>query len=565
MSAGASEGNTQEKSRLARQLEGLADALMVGPGLLTEAQMESGEHLGRQAEDRFHLSPEHTTVGFFGATGSGKSSLFNRVVGSEVAHAGVKRPTTFKVTAALWQEGGAGDLLDWLQVDEVFVAGEKPALVLLDLPDFDSVAKQNRAVADRLVGQVDVLVWVVDPQKYGDRVIHQDYIRPLAHHASTTIVVLNQVDLLDEGERDQILTSLRGLLAADGLPEVHVLAASAATGEGIDALRDEILAIAKRQHAAAHRLGADVEKWAEDVLRSVAGGDEAAVSGESPSRTAGTQVARRRAAGVQAAAGIAPIPSPNPKSVKQLNQAVQAAAGVGVVGDAVASSYKKRAHQATGWPVVSWVGRFRSDPLRRLGIEKAAETGARTSLPPLTGVGKASLNTAIRNFGEEVAGGVPPGWKQEVVRAATRSSDSLAGNLDRAVGRADHKMSRPWWWAVGSAFQWLMLTVALVGAGWYLAAWVTAAFGLPLIPISKVEGWPVPGLLILFGLLAGLLLAVLFGGFGSVGAARRKRASTASLRAQVDAVTQEQVVEPVLEVTERMNRLREALLRAEGR
>ena len=561
-------GATQEKSVLARQLEGLANALTAGPGLLTETQMASGERLGRQAEERFHLSPEHTTVGFFGATGSGKSSLFNRVVGSEVAHVGVKRPTTFKVTAALWQEGGASELLDWLQVDEVFIVGEEPALVLLDLPDFDSVARQNRAVADRLVGQVDVLVWVVDPQKYGDRVIHQDYIRPLAHHASTTLVVLHQVDLLDEGERGQILTSLRSLLDADGLPDVRVLAVSAATGEGVDALREEILSIAERQHAAAQRLGADVAKWAEDALAAAAGHSTSTLV-EGPDRSAGGRTLGGCAPGTRALVeradvSVPPIPGPDPKSVKQLNQAVQSAAGVGLVGDAVASSYKKRSHQATGWPIVSWVGRFRSDPLRRLGIEKAAETGARTSLPPLTGVGKASLNTAVRNFGEEVAKGAPPGWRHEVMRAATQSSEGLAGNLDRAVGRANHSMSRPWWWAVGSVLQWLMLTVALAGAGWYLAAWVTAAFGLPLVPISKVVGWPVPGLLILFGLLAGVLLAVLFGGFGSLGAARRKRAATASLRTQVDAVTEQQVVAPVLEAVERVNRLRQGLLEAEG-
>ena len=93
---------------------------------------------------------------------------------------------------------------------------------------------------------------------------------------------------------------------------------------------------------------------------------------------------------------------------------------------------------------------------------------------------------------------------------------------------------------------------------------MTAAFGLPLVPISKVEGWPVPGLLILFGLLAGVLLAVLFGGFGSLGADRRKRAATASLRTQVDAVTEQQVVAPVLEAVERVNRLRQGLLEAEG-
>lgn len=527
----------QATGTLASQLEGLAQALADGDGLLTKEEMARGQELGARAEDRFHLSPEHTTVGFFGATGSGKSSLFNRVAGSEIARAGVTRPTTFEVTAAVWQESGAADLLDWLQVDQVWVAGEEPALVLLDLPDFDSVAQENRVVADRLVGQVDVLVWVVDPQKYGDRVIHQDYIQPLSHHASTTIVVLNQVDLVDEGEREQILHSLKQVLAEDGLSEAKVLTASALTGEGIGPLRSQITAIAEQQQAVAQRLSADVRRWAEDALTAASGGTSAEVP---------------------------PVPAPKPKAVKELTRAVQAAAGVEVVGNAVASSYKKRSRQVTGWPLVSWMGRFRADPMKRLGIEKAANTGAVTSLPPLSSVSVATLNTAVRNFGAQVAANAPEGWRHQVTQMSSSSTLTLEDQLDRAVGQADYNVRRPWWWGIGRVLQYVLLAVALVGFGWYLAAWVTAAFALPLVPIAKVEGWPVPGLLIVFGLLAGVLLAALFAAFGSAGAARRKRAATASMRERIDAVVEAQVVTPISEATTRMNRLLSALLQTKG-
>ncbi len=69
-------------------------------------------------------------------------------------------------------------------------------LVLLDLPDHDSTEVAHRLEVDRLVELVDVLVWVLDPQKYADAAIHDRYLRPLARHAEVMVVVLNQVDRL---------------------------------------------------------------------------------------------------------------------------------------------------------------------------------------------------------------------------------------------------------------------------------------------------------------------------------------------------------------------------------
>ena len=124
-------------------------------------------------------------------------------------------------------------------------------LVLLDLPDFDSVRSEHRLEVDRLVELVDLLVWVLDPQKYADAALHDRYLRPLAGHGDVTLVVLNQADLLDPAALDACLADLRRLLADDGLPDVPVLAASALTGEGLDALREELTGAARRGGGAA--------------------------------------------------------------------------------------------------------------------------------------------------------------------------------------------------------------------------------------------------------------------------------------------------------------------------
>lgn len=69
-------------------------------------------------------------------------------------------------------------------------------LVLLDLPDHDSTEVAHRLTVDRLVEQVDMMVWIVDPQKYADAALHDGYLRPLARHAAVMVVVLNQADRL---------------------------------------------------------------------------------------------------------------------------------------------------------------------------------------------------------------------------------------------------------------------------------------------------------------------------------------------------------------------------------
>ena len=94
-------------------------------------------------------------------------------------------------------------------------------------------------IAERLAGQVDALLWVVDPQKYADDVLHAQFIAPHARHAAVTLLALNQVDLLSPADRGPVVASLQGIIERDGLPRARVLPVSARTGEGVEALRAE--------------------------------------------------------------------------------------------------------------------------------------------------------------------------------------------------------------------------------------------------------------------------------------------------------------------------------------
>src|SRR5690242_4136912 len=164
---------------------------------------------------------------------------------------------------------GAAPLLDWLGVQRRHRYARASALdegeasltgmLLLDLPDHDSVVTGSAALVDRLVKMADMLVWVLDPLKYADASVHRRYLMPLAGHAAVTTVVLNQVDTLSPDQADDCRSDLRRLLDAEGLSETQVLVTSATTGAGLDELRRVLAnAVAVRQ-AAAERITADID------------------------------------------------------------------------------------------------------------------------------------------------------------------------------------------------------------------------------------------------------------------------------------------------------------------
>jgi GTP-binding protein EngB required for normal cell division/uncharacterized membrane protein YeaQ/YmgE (transglycosylase-associated protein family) len=527
-------------------LGALSEAAELGAGRVPEDDLEAVRRIVVSAAERRALSSEHTVVGFFGATGSGKSSLMNALAGEAIATTHVRRPTTSVPLAAVWNPRGASALLDWLQVSDrrimerPFAPGQELSLIVLDLPDFDSVALEHRAVAERLAGQVDVLVWVVDPQKYADAVIHRDFIAPLASHAAVTTAVLNQVDRLPEGEVGRVVESMRGLLRRDGLGDVLVLPVSATSGAGLDDLRRVIARFAAERKAASQRLAADI--------RSVAGRLEAAgVPGKV--RSADTQ---------------------------SLERGLAAAASVDAVASAVAGSYRKRAGQATGWPLTSWVLRLAPDPLRRLHLAPGRDDRRdaevhRTSLPPMSAAQRAQAGTAVRAYADTAAAGLGEGWSAAIHEHAADALESLPSELDRAVARTDLGARSSWWWPLLGAIQWLALIAAVLGGVWLLLPVLLPLWGMVAPTIPQVEGtatwldgWPIPLVALLGGLLLGVVLGIVGAIIaGAVGAARRSRARR-RLRKQVSAVAREVVVLPIEGERERAREFAVAIARASG-
>ena len=523
------------------RLDALRTLLTTGNGRIPpEIATDLDALLGR-AGVRRSLSPDVTVVGVFGATGSGKSSLVNALVGAEVARTHVRRPTTSQPLSVGWNTNTAGDLLDWLDVRERVVR-EDPIdpraqkLLLLDLPDFDSVESANRDVAQRLVAQVDALVWVVDPQKYADEVLHAQFIAPHARHGAVTLVVLNQVDLLPESQVSGVIDSLRGILANDGLGRARVLPVSARTGAGIPELRVAIGDLAAAGELRDARLAADVSTLAAAIPEPGA-------------------VPRR---------AVVPL--------DRLAGELADAAGAPAIASAVAGSYRKRAQQVTGWPLLSWVLRFRSDPLRRLGLGPLARSSGRgfdpalhrTSMPALSAGGRAAVSMSVRGFADAAGDGLTESWRAGIRSVADGTIVSLPDQLDLAIAGTRLPAKGSWWWAIFAVIQWLALLAALFGAGWLLANVLLFRIGLPRFEVPTVEGWAVPTLLIIGGVLLGILLGVLGALLAGMVAAARRRRARRVLTASVRQVTQRVVVAPIVAELDRARGFAAALAVARG-
>ena len=606
-------------SRLPARLASLQELTKIGSGRtgsegFSEELLTEAEALLRRSGERMRMSATHTVVALAGGTGSGKSTLFNALAGANFSPAGVTRPTTKHSHACVWGMEGAAPLLDWLGVQRRHRYARASALdegealltgmLLLDLPDHDSVVTGSAALVDRLVKLADMLVWVLDPLKYADASVHRGYLVPLAGHAAVTTVVLNQVDTLSPDQAADCEADLRRLLDAEGLTEVPVLATSATTGAGLDELRRVLAdAVAARQ-AITERIAADIDALLDRF--AVYAGDS--VPGWLPPALAGPSLAVAPAAPATAAS-LPPEPVPAQVSARPpwelddggesdgsgrvgaadwqpwqtsaeparpvsssrppWEDATQDGSGTGPVtedpaiyvpaepaGELTAAFAKAagaaaatetlngvREHSAAsyiGWPPARLLARLRGEP--------PAPKLAPADLGHAGQAQRSDIDNAINVFATEVGSSLPEPWSR-TVRSAARSR---AGEAQAALGRAVAQGLPPrdkvtGWWRLIALAQWLLVALTLVGLVWIVLILAAGGSGgahkSSLINDTSLAPWL--GVMVVALLLLGWLISSWCQNMVVLAADREREQAVRDILAQIGTVTNDLVVVPV--------------------
>ena len=199
-----------------------------------------------------------------GGTGVGKSSILNALAGEAVSRAGARRPTTS--TPVAWIPSSAVEdlapLVDRLgEVERRVHAGDALAdVVILDLPDLDSIDPDHRARVEEVLPRVDAVAWVIDPEKYADARLHDEFLRTWLPRLDRQVFVLNKADRLPEGASADVEADLAGTIRreTDGRAKpVPIVVVSAAGGsDGVAPLRAWLEAARDTKAVIAGRLAA---------------------------------------------------------------------------------------------------------------------------------------------------------------------------------------------------------------------------------------------------------------------------------------------------------------------
>jgi GTPase Era involved in 16S rRNA processing len=464
--------------------EALATAVRLAPGRCAEEDLARLLAVREHVEERLGFGDGLTVAALAGGTGVGKSALTNRLVGNEVVVEGVRRPTTGAPVAVLAElDAAASRLLDWLAIDDRRrVPGGLPdGLVLVDLPDHDSVVRSHGRTSERLAARVDVLVVVVDAIKYARADLHEGALAALSAHAEVLTIVLNRCDELSPAAVAQVQQDLARRLDDDRLGGVTLLATSAATGAGVDDLRTHLAELAAARTAAVRRVTADVAVVAREILprvralpaleAEVTSLVEVALDAADAHRTLGSALLEQHGAGRTA------VRSPLARAVRAPADAAR------------------------------WVG-------RGLGIGRGS-----TAPGPDRANERSQARLAERladSLGLAAAAGPAHTTLEDAIeRAVAVAAPAVVGEVRRCAGEVAG--TRRAWWPVAAGMRGLAEATALVGAVWQLLLGVVVWLGLPALPhpmLTEELGWPAAllvgglGVRVLLGWLTRLALAV---------------------------------------------------------
>jgi GTP-binding protein EngB required for normal cell division len=532
---------------LGERLAALDEALALAEGRVPDPLLAEARAVQERAAQRRARGDQTVVVALSGGTGTGKSSLFNALAGRQIAAVDVRRPTTGAATA--WTVGAAdevGALLDWLEIDpdrrHAAPPGAEPeGLVLLDLPDIDSIATANRVTAARLVERVDVLVWVVDPLKYAQRSLHEGFLARLREHADVMLVALNHSDRLDDAARRVVEQDLQQLVTTDGRGP-RVLVTSAVTGAGVAQLRDALAVEVRHRRAVAERIAADV-------------------------RTAAAGL--REQLGTPAPAG-APAEEAGGFDAARLTALLVRLADVDAFAEGARAAYVAAARRAvrtllvrTAWALAGLL-RLAAVPFTRAGRLVTVQRTAPGDRPDPVG-GALDVRHALLELVEHARRTLPWFWAERLGDTAEHAGHALPTALKAALGGVELQPVRRRWWTVTRVVWQLAEAVAVVGVGWILLHRAAAWLQIPRLPMPTVaEDVSVPGLLVAVGAVVWILAAAVRRAGVRAGARRHRARVAADARVAVQRAVGVTALAPLHAELDAYRRTRAALTTAAG-
>ena len=199
------------------------------------------------------------------------------MAGEDVVAVGGVRPTTSSPHAVVHpsREQEMSGYLEHLELPGSSAESMPRWLCLVDMPDNDSVKVDHRLLVEALIPRLDVVVWVTDPEKYRDAVLHNQYLTPLAEYSDQFVFVLNQADRLTDDGRTQVMEDFTQALVADGITAPLPVATSAhqpsGPPQGLDQLIETLRSVGDVDGQNTKQL-LDLERVAGDLAGAVGGG-----------------------------------------------------------------------------------------------------------------------------------------------------------------------------------------------------------------------------------------------------------------------------------------------------